>query len=710
MSVAGGTTSSLLLSRQNSMYELANRVNLCQRALRNSWSLVMVAHKFESDTMTNRTDRPRMRDLHEKEIIFVRKKGESGWWTGQVCNDPVGEFVFPSSFVKMLGQPVAIGSCTVANPDAGLALGDALLVLNGASQAGEPVTVYNPRTNSITTTTMESINIEENAGSNHQKQTSRSTPGMGKQTSWSTPVKTKPLTASNLRQLESTPEKSAICHSTGKPISVYSGMSRNRAWSRAPSTVASMRSWRETRNAAGRVKSFCSIKTVSKSKNWKVVAPGGVRYRDVPQISAITQPVVVASCGEEIKGEQNATNWIWCENRLWLPIMLDSRLLIVQSSAAGGPELSNVGFTELTYEDFPEIQAFKLNVNPVKGACEYSRTVHILMQVLNVPSDMTTEATWVINRMRQKFPGYFSQRDGELRKTVDNNFSSLLFYHMGLVAIAVERWDVAIAMLKRAIQKRSSKEAHYNLGYILQRQKKDIAGALFHFEKAVNIDPYYVKALFYYGGILADDYGRFEEAISIFNRVVLNNPSLTVAHFALARLYQDVRGDTRSAMRHYQEAINLEPYFVDARYNYALLCWQEGMEDQANAHFEICKQAGPKYYPVLLDLANFLHDERGDAAGAQYLYERLLQMQPDNEEAQYRLATLVASSQPERALQLLDNLRASGADETPEHERLREHCQSLLDTGREEITSNRNAPTSATQQKRAAKGCACTIL
>jgi len=704
MSVTAGTTPSLL-SRQSSMYELASRVNLCQRALRNSWSLVIVAHVFNSDAMTNRTDCGRLRDLQKNEIIFVRKQHESGWWTGQVCNDPAGEFVFPASFVTMLGRPVSIGSCTKANPDAGLAIGDALLVLDGDNQGGKPVTVYNSRTNCITTTAMESINIEESSRPYHRKETS-----------WSeTPVKTKPLTASNLRQLEATPEKSEIFAPAGKQISVYSaGYPTNRTWSQAPSTVASMRSWRWTRNEAGRLKSFSSLKTLSKSRNWRVVAPGGVRYRDVPQIGAVTQPVVVALCGEEVKGEQNATNWIWCENRLWLPIMLDSRVLLVRSAATSSPELNNASFTELSYEDLPEIQAFKLNVTPVKGGCENSRTAYRMMQVLNVPPDMTSEATWVINRMRQKFPGYFSQRDGELRKTVDSNFASLLFYHMGLVSIAVERWDVAVAMLTRAILKRSFKEAHYNLGFILQRQLKDMAGALNHFERAVQLDPYYVKALFYYGGILADEYGRFDEAISVFIRVVANNPALTVAHFALARLYQDVRRDTRSAMRHYQEAIKLEPYFVDARYNYALLCWQEGMEDQANLHFEICKQAGPKYYPVLLDLANFLHEERGDAAGAQYLYERLLRMQPDNEEAKYRLAKVLASSQPDRALQLLDNLRTSGADQSPEHERLREHCQSLLETGEEERnlnrSSRRHSETSATQQKQAASGCACVIL
>merc|ERR1719336_3087224 len=100
-------------------------------------------------------------------------------------------------------------------------------------------------------------------------------------------------------------------------------------------SVASKKSWRETRSQGGMVRSFsCASSAIPAERSWKVVVPHGVRYRDDPNLAAVHHPVTVASAGTILLGDENATNWLECDNGLWLPIKAKDKVLLVRTDKA----------------------------------------------------------------------------------------------------------------------------------------------------------------------------------------------------------------------------------------------------------------------------------------------------------------------------------------------------------------------------------------
>jgi len=663
------------------MEDLASRVSLCKKALEGGWIIAVASHRFTKHSLNGVPDGLRVRDLRENEVIFVHKKDKSGWWTGQVFNDLGGTFVFPGSFATVVGKPVAFGSCTKASKENGLDIGDKLLIFDGQGTPDTPV--FNSRSNVMTNACMDNIVIVEK-----ERATRPSSSRL----------------VSDVKEIDQ-PSEDAVIPLPGARQGPLAG---RRISHNEPSEPA----WRVKRCKNGIVKSLSSSATWSGcNRRWKVVVSWGVRFRDRPHLAAVTHPVKVATWGMEVFGDENIHNWIECDDSgLWLPVRAGVEIQLARCIDTSGPGYACKQSAQLTYEDFVEIQAFRVNIWRAPPSSQINDAILAFMEIIEFPPEMATEANLLWLRLKQKYPDYFSTDDGNLKKELGNRVFSELYYHAALVLLAVEKHEFAGKMLTRAIAKHPAKHYHFNLGFLFHRELQDEQAATRAYKAALELDGEYERALFFYAEILANNSDTVNTAIGILQRVVERNRLLTAAHFALARLYQDAYQNTTLAMGYYEEVIRLEPYCVDARYNLALICWQDGQYDQADYHFESCKKAGPKNIPVLLDLANFWMDERGDHVGAYNMYERILHMQPNNPEAQLGIASLSKNSAMSRDGIGVQELRGDPSE-------IKEQCNNQLELREESgeiYQSNvklKNGDSGLKQgSSRAAQSCSCIIL
>jgi len=685
-----------IFGRRQSMYQITNRINLCTKALAKDWALATVGHDFDANTLESVPDGVRIRDLKKGEIVFVVEQHKSGWWRGMnSLSFAGGTFIFPGSFVSIAGTPRRIVECVrkpASHPE--INENDVLLVLDQLSN--NRALVYHSRLDAISTIELHLVN----------KQTGEGDFEVVKESAH--PAQPKKLTESNLIEFDNRGQGGL------RPPA-------ERAASRATSVAS--KSWRETRSVGGAVKSFASQNAAAaggaQSRQWKVTVQHGIRYRHDPHLGAVTHPVQVAAYGTICIGDENADNWLETDGGLWLPIRIKDQVLLANASKdeAGYAAVQS----NLTYEDIGEIQAFKENYKTTIVTEELHEAPELANLLKFSPSCGPKEIHLLLSRIRAKYPEYFDKTNGALTREVDAKLAAVVYYHAGLLAVGIGKFAMAVDMFKRAITKKPAKQAYFNLAYVRQIERKEKAGAMKHYQNAIRMDQNFTKAMFFLAALLADEHGRYDDAISMLERCVKLEPKLVPAHFSLARLLQDYRRDAEGAARHYNACLGLDPYHYDARYNLALILWETGQHSAAKFHFEECKKAGPRYAPILNDLAKFLMDELGDLQGSEALYLRLLQIQPDHPEGQFGLAQLVCDRDPMQADRLLRNIEQAylGREEYGD---LRRYVNSLLDDparAHEEVVVVHRAsgggggphggPGGGGQQKPPPSGC-CVIL
>ena len=108
--------------------------------------------------------------------------------------------------------------------------------------------------------------------------------------------------------------------------------------------------------------------------------------------------------------------------------------------------------------------------------------------------------------------------------------------------------------------------AHGNLGMILGANGQ-IATAIRHFEKAIEIQPSYVEAYYNLGTALSGA-GKRREAIAQYEKALLLRPDMPQVENNLgSALAQE--GRLTEAIPHFRKAIELNPNYDDARNNLA---------------------------------------------------------------------------------------------------------------------------------------------
>jgi tetratricopeptide (TPR) repeat protein len=92
----------------------------------------------------------------------------------------------------------------------------------------------------------------------------------------------------------------------------------------------------------------------------------------------------------------------------------------------------------------------------------------------------------------------------------------------------------------------------------------------------------------------------------------------------------------------YQHALAIKPDHVTAHFNYATLLQEDGDYGQAIEHYEFVLQNRPKHTETLAALGA-LRLIKGDAVGARQLFDRVLEISPDDGEARFNRGCLLLS-------------------------------------------------------------------
>jgi len=132
--------------------------------------------------------------------------------------------------------------------------------------------------------------------------------------------------------------------------------------------------------------------------------------------------------------------------------------------------------------------------------------------------------------------------------------------------------------------------------------------------------------------------GRLDEAVAAYEAVLASAPGVPLVHYNLGATYKR-KGDLPKAEAAMRRACELDPAFVDGYVGLATLLAESGKQDQA---IEIVRQgtAANERSGRLQYALGVLAEGKGDAATAMQAFLKAEELEPQNVETQYHLATV----------------------------------------------------------------------
>ena len=175
--------------------------------------------------------------------------------------------------------------------------------------------------------------------------------------------------------------------------------------------------------------------------------------------------------------------------------------------------------------------------------------------------------------------------------------------------------------------------AHADLGAMywnsgLRKQAED------EWLTAVAIDPKSIFALDNLG-IAATYDKRYSDAIEYLQRAIAARPGFPKAHAHLAAAFA-AAGDTQNAEKQFRKSLELSPFDVEARNDYAKFCLANGRTTEALAQYRISLSVTPTTEP-LQALGTFALEGR-DFAAAQKFFSDAIALDPYESQAHFGLA------------------------------------------------------------------------
>ena len=156
-------------------------------------------------------------------------------------------------------------------------------------------------------------------------------------------------------------------------------------------------------------------------------------------------------------------------------------------------------------------------------------------------------------------------------------------------------------------------EAHTSLAMVLRVYDFDYARALAEFRRAIELNPNYALAHYWFGTHVLSALGRFDEAIAEVHRAIELDPLSVVANVDLATTYVYARR-FNNAIDEARKAIQLDTNFYYAHYTLGLALEQKGLLDAAIAEFEKAHNLNDDpYVSGLLGHAYAVRGRRDDA-------------------------------------------------------------------------------------------------
>ncbi len=180
------------------------------------------------------------------------------------------------------------------------------------------------------------------------------------------------------------------------------------------------------------------------------------------------------------------------------------------------------------------------------------------------------------------------------------------YYFLGVIALQVGKYDVAVRFIKKAIQIIPHIPVSYsNLGIALKGLGR-MDEAIASFKKAIDINPEFPDAHNNLG-IAFKDLGRLEESIKSYNKAIAINPEFAEAYCNLGNVLRDL-GQLDEAIVNYNLAISIKPDFVQAHSNLGDALRKSDRREEAVTSFSKAITINPEFAEAYCNLGNTFND------------------------------------------------------------------------------------------------------
>ena len=199
-----------------------------------------------------------------------------------------------------------------------------------------------------------------------------------------------------------------------------------------------------------------------------------------------------------------------------------------------------------------------------------------------------------------------------------------------------KQFAMAEGYIKKSLEKAPQNPAAYvQLGNLRMAQKKP-AEAQKAYQQGLDQDPNSSDAL---GGVL-NVYllqKQPDKAIATANAQLAKNPKSSAFHIMLGHLLVDQKKDLAGAEAEFKRAAELDKNNVEALVSLGMVQNQRGAADQALATYLDASKANPKEVIFYL-LAGGIYENQRNWDKAKQVYQKVLELQPDNALASNNLA------------------------------------------------------------------------
>jgi tetratricopeptide (TPR) repeat protein len=119
--------------------------------------------------------------------------------------------------------------------------------------------------------------------------------------------------------------------------------------------------------------------------------------------------------------------------------------------------------------------------------------------------------------------------------------------------------------------------------------------------------------------------------MDLFAKAIAETDDFAVPYFNIAVLYEE-RGDARSAITNYEQAIDLAPKYYEAQFNLGRLLGQLGQVDRQQELWEASIESNPEFVQGYYYLSKLLMDRGDDLNRAEELVRTGIEKDPEHEE------------------------------------------------------------------------------
>lgn len=232
-----------------------------------------------------------------------------------------------------------------------------------------------------------------------------------------------------------------------------------------------------------------------------------------------------------------------------------------------------------------------------------------------------------------------------------------IYYRAGKIDGARQYWEQAVKANGKLVAARNN-IASMQLEQMRKiNNPKDAAwkkleeDARFNLSNVLGVDSDNVKAYTLYGLIYMEGYqqnkNRLDLAKLLLGEAEKRNAKYAPLQNALG-LYYLHRASLNEALQHFQQAVDADPKFVEARMNVGLTTLNFRKYDTAKEQFSKVLELSPKNYDAMIGLGVALRGLK-DFDGAEKLYNQAKGLAPNRGEAYYNLGVLYASFKANKA-------------------------------------------------------------